>query len=778
LIRYFIIVLGATHSSFTIVVAAFIFGIGLGSLLVSSKLVGMTPLPTLLTSIFALTAGFMGVGLLFFGRVPFEISRAMSIFAPTPLAWPAYEFLRFGICFMLMLPITLASGMILPICVRIAGRGVVHIGRDVAMVYAASTMAALLGVLVTSQLLIRIFTLPHTLQFIMFIYVITAISLAFVLKEKGKKRIFAFIWILILAHISFWRPWSPDSLFVDRLNFVKYPYLDYKDFQQTNQTHVIVEERQGPEVQVVVMDVLNEIGSLCRSMYINGKPDASNDPFGPDLETEILLGQLPMLLHPAPANVFVLGVGSGITSGESLNHPAVRKVTTVELAEEVFEAAKNFANDNHRFWENPKHRIVIDDGKNFLALTKEKFDVIAMEPTNIWQEGMAGLFSEDFFRLVKSRLADGGIVAQWLHTYKVDDLSLNIVLKSFSRVFPKASIFSTSNGGDILLVGYDENWKFDALKMEHDFYRPGIWEPMRKAGNYSVVDVLLREMMSRESFREYTEALEVPINTENFPVLEYAAEFAYFMRQPSSLLEGRDSRLDTDNDDLLLHLFFKQLEPNPVQWRKLLDSNILVRNLRLKNSLLFKLLNMSGPEEQQKTLLPRLDDPLLKEVFLHPNYRRDPAEMSKDEIYYRLGGDLLIWSRAASQIWTPSFERMQKMYSMLATGEDPRQDGLLALKIAINLGQERSCGAALYFFRQAEAAGVMTAANMNEFDVSTAFTCEVKEGDLQRALTFWKVIAENGFVVLDETRLAKNILNIKLGGEPPPPYYGRLPERF
>ena len=78
---------------------------------------------------------------------------------------------------------------------------------------------------------------------------------------------------------------------------------------------------------------------------------------------------------------------------------------------------------------------------------------------------MAGLFSEEFFRLTKSRLAPGGIIAQWLHTYKVDDLTLNIVLKTFSHVFPDASVFEMAKG-DILLLGYDKEWRFDPLKME------------------------------------------------------------------------------------------------------------------------------------------------------------------------------------------------------------------------------------------------------------------------------------------------------------------------
>jgi len=776
-IRYFVIVLGATHSSFTIVVAAFIFGIGLGSLLVSSRMVGRIPLPTVLAGAFALTTVTMGVGLFFYGRVPFEIGWALAIIARIPRAWPVYELLRFGICFTLMLLPTVASGMILPVCVRIVGFSSDWIGRDVARVYTVNTLGALLGIGITSQLLFRMFSLPRTLQIILFIYLGTTVFLTYVLEEKGRKRIFALIVVLALTHFIFWRPWHPEQLFIDRVDFRRIPPISYGDFLEQHKETVVVDDRQGPDVQVTVIDSSTDRDAF-RTMYINGKPDASNDPNGPDLVTEILLAQLPMLLHPAPANVFVLGLGSGITSGEALKHPKVQQVVTVELAAEVFEAAKTFANDNGYFWKNPKHRMVIDDGKSFLQHTREKFDVIAMEPTNIWQEGMAGLFSEDFFRLAKSRLADGGVVAQWLHTYKVDNLTIDIVLKTFSQVFPKASIF-VMGSGDILLVGYDEQWKFDSLNIEHNFYRPQILASMKKTGNVSPLALLLREVMGRGSFQDYTSVSTAPVNTSNFPVLEQAAEYGYFIRRSANILHEHDSRVDPDKSDLLLRSHIRRLGLDRAQSKVLLDSTIVTGNQRLLNSLLFKLMSKAGPGEMPP-LLAQLSDPLLREVVLHPNYRRDPAGMAPSESYRMIGGELLIWSRAASQLWVPSIDRMQALYERTSLGGDLAKNGRLALQIALALGRERACGAALPFFRQAEEKGAMSMENMDISDVTTVFHCEVKSGDPQRAGELWQFLEDGYPTSIDEAVMRdKVLLDIKLGGEPPTAQYGnKLPPRW
>ena len=171
------ITLGATHSSFTIVVAAFIFGIGLGSLLLKTKMAGRFHLPKILISLLLLITTTLWLELFLYARLPFEIGRILGVFAHTPFAWPFYSVTKFGILFLLMLSHTLASGMILPVCVRIAEQGAERIGRDVAKIYVVNTIAGLLGILVTGQVLFRVLNLPHTLQVIMLIYLGNVVGL-------------------------------------------------------------------------------------------------------------------------------------------------------------------------------------------------------------------------------------------------------------------------------------------------------------------------------------------------------------------------------------------------------------------------------------------------------------------------------------------------------------------------------------------------------------------------------------------------------------------------
>jgi spermidine synthase len=699
----------------------------------------------------------------------------VKIIARIPLAWPFYQILRFGICFGLMLIPAMVSGMILPICVRIAGQEVERVGRDVARVYAVNTLGALLGIVVTQQIFFRVLTLPRTLQAILAIYLVATIFLAFILKEAGRKRIFASITVLVLVHLLFWQPWLPQQLFVSRPDFLPAGSLKYEDFVKEYEKKVLVAERQGPDVQAVTADISSFGRSPVRALFINGKPDAGMGRI--DMETQVLLAHLPLMLHADAENVFVLGLGSGVTTGKALNFPGVAKVTTAELSGAVFEASKDFAVSNDRYWENPKHRMVIDDGKTFLQLNQEGFDVVIMEPTNVWQEGMANLFSEDFFRLVKSRLRAGGVVGQWMHLYQVDDRTVNIVLKTFSRVFPKASLFMMTDI-DILLVGYDEGWQFDPEKMQEHFIQPQVLAEEQRIGNFSPETLLLREALSRRAFHTYTTPLEANINTTNFPVLEQAADYGLFLNRQSTLIAELDSRLDPDGSNLLIGEYVRRFPLDPQRLPEIIELLGTEKNDRFRQSLNFRYLAElwgAGQDSPPAAALALLYDPQLREIVMHPYYRREVGRLTLDDAFNLLGAELIIWDRAASQLWTPEPQRLHQLYDRFAAGVDRENGGTVARNVALFLARARACGEALHFYRIAEAKGQLEPAMLQPAEIAAVFSCEVKVGEVEKASRWWLEIEARQVEVTAAMQRDKTTLDIKLGGDPPPPVYGRLP---
>lgn len=772
-IRYVAITLGATHSSFTIVVAAFVFGIGLGSLLVRTRVFGRIPLPQALAGLLLLTTAFLWLQLFFYDRVPFEIQRFLGIFAHTPYAWPFFSVAKFGMLFGMMVLPTLASGMILPLCIRLAERGTDLIGRDVARVYAVNTVAAILGVLVTGQFLFRVLSLPRTLQVVMLIYLATTVFAVFALPGKSRRAALAVMVVMAVGHFAFWRPWSPERLFVSRVHFGQHEPQYYGEFLQGLENKTVVEDRQGPDVSVTVLDAAQG-DVINRSMVINGKPDAGTNT---DMPVQILVGHIPVLLHPDPGSVFVLGLGSGITSGEILKFETVDEVVTAELAAEVFEASKTFADYNDRFWENPRHRMVIEDGKTFLRLSQKKFDVITLEPTNIWQAGMAGLFTEEFFRIVRSKLAPGGVVGQWLHTYMINDLSVNLVLKTFSRVFPGASVFQLDDD-NLLLVGYGDGWRFDPESLTNRFNQPRILESQNKIGNVNPAAMLLREVMDRHNFQRYTSVLSMPVNTMDFPVLEQSAEYSLFMQRSSTLMQRLDIRLESGAGNSLLHDFTREVGFDLEEKKAIAASGLLDDNPRLKESMNFMLLDALWNETTPAPPMDvygRISDAQLREIIKHPSYRRAPEQMSADEAYNLLGAELYVWTKTASRIWTPDPVRMFRLFDRISTEIDPKTAGTIARNAAISLGFSRSCKVAMPFFRAAKAKGELEPETLSPGELEILFTCEVKVGDSDEALRWWQAIEERGLQVSAAMQREKDILEIKRGNPPPEPFHGRLP---
>lgn len=129
------------------------------------------------------------------------------------------------------------------------------------------------------------------------------------------------------------------------------------------------------------------------TLAIDGKANASTTG---DMKTQLLVGHLPMLLAPEAKEVISIGHGSGITTGAIATHP-LSKLVTLEIEPAVVEASRFFDPFNGSVLEDPRVQIVVDDARNYLILSKERFDVIVSEPSHPWRSGSSKLFTEEFF---------------------------------------------------------------------------------------------------------------------------------------------------------------------------------------------------------------------------------------------------------------------------------------------------------------------------------------------------------------------------------------------
>ncbi|WP_010587944.1 fused MFS/spermidine synthase [Schlesneria paludicola] len=203
---------------------------------------------------------------------------------------------------------------------------------------------------------------------------------------------------------------------------------------------------EGLDSPIVVSDLVD--GTRC--FHVAGKIEASTRER--DVRTQRLLGHLPALAHPEPKKVLVIGCGSGMTAGTFLFHPSVEEIVICEMETRVIEAARDhFAEYNHDVVRHSKTRIVHDDARHFLATTSESFDIITADPIHPWVRGSATLYTSEFFQLCKSRLSLHGVVTLWVPLYESNEATAKCELATFLQQFPTATIWSGQN----LFVGYD-----------------------------------------------------------------------------------------------------------------------------------------------------------------------------------------------------------------------------------------------------------------------------------------------------------------------------------
>ena len=177
-----------------------------------------------------------------------------------------------------------------------------------------------------------------------------------------------------------------------------------------------------------------------RVLYLDGLHQANDQPEMVRLHRAI--GHLPMVLHGDPRQVLVVGMGGGATPGAVSQYPQAR-VEVVELADGVRQAAPFFAHVNYDLLARPNVHIRIDDGRNFLALTDRRFDVVTADIIQPGHAGAGHVYSREYFTLVRNALEEDGVVLQWIGHRP--QLEYTLIMRTFLEVFPDATLWYDAN---------------------------------------------------------------------------------------------------------------------------------------------------------------------------------------------------------------------------------------------------------------------------------------------------------------------------------------------
>ena len=244
-------------------------------------------------------------------------------------------------------------------------------------------------------------------------------------------------------------------------------------------------------------------------LVLDGNHQANDT--GAMLTTHRRIAQLALALHPEARDMLVVGLGGGATPGAASAHEGL-ELDVVELSSAVVRASRFFAHANHNLLEQPNVHMRVDDGRNYLALTKKKYDVITADLIQPVHAGSNNVYSKEYFELVRAALKPGGMAMQWANGTEAE---YKTICRTFQSVFPHTTVW----GDGSLLLGTleplvlreaDYNWKLQF---------PGRKQGLMELGADSFDNLLRMYMAGPDELRAYLG--DGPILTDDRPLAEY-----------------------------------------------------------------------------------------------------------------------------------------------------------------------------------------------------------------------------------------------------------------
>jgi len=523
------LIVGPRTYSFTIILITFITGLALGSMIfgwLGDKM--KSPVWLLIST--QIVAGLLVLGIsqvlgnsqLFFSKLLFTYKEHFALL----------NLFKAVILFIFMVLPTLCLGATFPLVGKIYTQSISKVGKSIGVAYAIDTIGAVLGSFCAGFVLIPLFGKENSLSLVIGFQLLTSLVIAGIILIGDRKGILKLASLAVPALagliLCFYFPvWNHLLLSGGKYHRFERIGVDLRGYSWLESlfhgSKILAASERGELVYyddgiggfTTVLKYPYPLGDIEYAMLISGKPDASSRS---DMKTQVLSAHFPMLFHRDPKTVMVLGLASGITTGEVLYYP-VERLDVLDINQGVVAASDFFLPWNNNVLYNPKTNLIIQDGRAHLQLTKQKYDVIISEPSNPWMAGLATLFTREFFALAEDRLNEDGIFVQFIHSYQMDWPTFALVGRTFAQVFPNSLLVLTepSNiGNDYQLVGFKGK---DKLILENTQQKLSY---ARQSKNITLADpkLLYRFVVSEDLGELFGPG---PVNTDSRPRLEFAA---------------------------------------------------------------------------------------------------------------------------------------------------------------------------------------------------------------------------------------------------------------
>ena len=476
---------GATVYTFSLILAVFLFGIGIGSSIgsilarsVERPRIALGWTQMLLCGAIAWAAYTLALSLPFW---PIDPSIAMS---------PWYNFpLDLARAFWVVLPASILWGASFPLALAsVAAKGQ-DPARLVGGVYAANTVGAIVGAIGGSLLMVTLLGTQHSQQALIILCGLAALLVLEPLQssEGGAPRsawagtLPIVVGAVIAALLARNVPPLPKLL------------VAYGRYAATraNQNIDVVYMGEGWNASVAVTRLPGNI----LNYHNAGKVQASSEP--QDMRLQRMLGHLTTIISKNPTKtVLVIGCGAGVTAGAVSIDPYLEQETIAEIEPLVPKVVSTyFAEHNFNVIANPKVRVQLDDARHYLMTTKEKFDAITSDPLDPWVKGAAMLYTREFFEIVKQHLNPGGVVTLFVQLYESNTAAVKSEIATFMEAFPNGVVWGNTQDGrgyDLVLMGTVEPLQINVDEIQAKLNRPEyapVAKSLAEVGLYNAVDL-------------------------------------------------------------------------------------------------------------------------------------------------------------------------------------------------------------------------------------------------------------------------------------------------
>ena len=527
--RVLALVIGTTTYALSVMLGVFLAGIAAGSLWMTRRLDRLADPFRVLLTIQAAMALWVLASPLLVNALPYVFLRGLWALG---IGWVSSVVLKCALSALLLLPLTLGMGAVFPLGIQLAFRRADSLAREVGDLYGINTAGGIVGAFAAGFVVIPLLGVERglTLTALGHLAVVAALVLA---SRAGRAAVSgpAFrgprrraLWGLAAAAavaLALAARWNP-------LILASGVYFQPRTFYGAD-GQVLLRERMSQaslryhaEGASATVDVLEAPGGF-RALAINGKSVATSNYY--DYRVQRLLGVLPLLLHPEPRRILVIGLGTGMTSGTGSIDPATESLDIVEITGEVVGASEHFRRWNLGVVDKPITRVIVEDATHYLRFTPDRYDVITSDPIHPFVVGAGDLYSIDSYRVARSKLDSGGVFCQWVPLYQLDDPDIDSILRTFDEVWDNATVWVT--GKDFILCGARDAYRIDLETLRAKAGEPSYGEILRLLGFWAPDEVWSAYVGRLRGLRDHFAGAAV--NTVERPYLEFSAPRAIFL---------------------------------------------------------------------------------------------------------------------------------------------------------------------------------------------------------------------------------------------------------